>query len=223
MPNILKTIGKQVEQAQLILANTQDQEVKNKMALYNVGPEKLAEGQKLLDTVTTIINQTNDVHMERKNAVKCFEKAALETKRYFWNHAVIAKYVMDPVMLADLNLKGRLKVSFIGWFEEDTNFYKAAVEKILDREHAAFTYLWDNLTLKQKRLLLALALKKPGDKLFSAGFLEKHQLGSSGTVQRGLKSLNSKSIIDKEGDSIEVNDIFFKAWLIKRIARLPAE
>jgi len=32
MPNILKTIGKQVEQAQLILANTQDQEVKNKMA-----------------------------------------------------------------------------------------------------------------------------------------------------------------------------------------------
>jgi len=45
MPNILKTIGKQVEQAQLILADTQDQEVKNKMAQYNVGPEELVEGQ----------------------------------------------------------------------------------------------------------------------------------------------------------------------------------
>jgi len=135
MPNILKTIGKQVEQAQLILANTQDQEVKNKMAQYNVGPEKPAEGQKLLDTVVTIINQTNDVHMERKNAVKCFDKAALEAKRYFWNHAAIAKYVMDPVMLADLNLKGRLKVSFTGWFEEANNFYNAVLRP--DSEKAA--------------------------------------------------------------------------------------
>jgi len=95
---------------------------------------------------------------------------------------------------------------------------RAAKDKILNREQAAFSNLWDNLTLKQKRLLLALAVMKPEDKLFSARFLESHGLGSSGTVQRGLKSLINKSIIDKEGDLIEVNDVFLKAWLIKRIA-----
>ncbi|MCP5045636.1 MAG: ATP-binding protein [bacterium] len=98
---------------------------------------------------------------------------------------------------------------------------KAAIKKILDREQAAFTNLWDNLTLKQKRLLLALAIKKPGDKLFSSEFLGTHGLNSSGTVQRGIKSLIHKGIIDKENEKIEVSDIFLKLWLIKRVA-VPA-
>lgn len=94
----------------------------------------------------------------------------------------------------------------------------AAVEKILEREQPAFTNLWDNLTLKQKRLLLALALRKPNDKVFSSDFLEKHRLTSSGTVQRGIKSLINKSIVDKDGDVLDINDIFLKLWLVKRMA-----
>lgn len=98
----------------------------------------------------------------------------------------------------------------------------AAVEKILGREAAAFTNLWDNLTLKQKRLLLALALKKEEEKIFSTEFLDTHGLGSSSTVQRGIKSLLSKGIIDREEESIEINDIFLKSWLIRRM-RSPIE
>ena len=93
----------------------------------------------------------------------------------------------------------------------------AALNRILEREEAAFTNLWDNLTLKQKRLLLALALKKDEDKVFSADFLNSYNLTSSGTVQRGIKSLITKGIIDKEGDSIQVNDVFLKLWLNKRM------
>jgi hypothetical protein len=94
----------------------------------------------------------------------------------------------------------------------------AAVDKIMEREQAAFTNLWDQLTLKQKKLLLALALKKSEEKIFSSEFLKNHGLNSSGTVQRGIASLINKGIIDKEGDKIEINDIFLKLWLIKRVA-----
>jgi AAA+ ATPase superfamily predicted ATPase len=97
-----------------------------------------------------------------------------------------------------------------------------AVEKILGREAAAFTNLWDNLTLKQKRLLLALALKKEDEQVFSTQFLDAHGLGSPSTVQRGVKSLISKGIIDREGETIEINDIFLKTWLVKRM-RNPIE
>ncbi|MCK4766426.1 MAG: hypothetical protein KAW12_29795 [Candidatus Aminicenantes bacterium] len=95
---------------------------------------------------------------------------------------------------------------------------EAAVNRILEREEAAFTNLWDNLTLKQKKLLLALVLKGDNDKIFSAAFLKRYNLGSSSTVQRGVKSLLTKGIIDKEGDVIEFNDVFLKLWVKKRMS-----
>ena len=93
-----------------------------------------------------------------------------------------------------------------------------SVEKILDRESAAFMNIWDNLTLKQKRLLVALALKTKKDKIFSSDFLTKFKLESAGTVQGGIAVLIEKGIIDKEKDTIEINDTFLKLWLKKRMS-----
>jgi predicted AAA+ superfamily ATPase len=93
-----------------------------------------------------------------------------------------------------------------------------AVERILEREEAVFTNLWDNLTLQQKKLLLALSLKKDSDKIFSAEFIQQFNLSSTGTVQRGIKSLLNKGIIDKNGEKIGINDVFLKLWLIKKMS-----
>ncbi|MGD2090912.1 MAG: ATP-binding protein [Candidatus Aminicenantes bacterium] len=93
-----------------------------------------------------------------------------------------------------------------------------AVDRILEREEAAFTNLWDNLTLNQKKLLLSLSLKKDRDKIFSAEYIKQFNLSSTGTVQRGIKSLLNKGIIDKNGENIEINDIFLKLWLIKKMS-----
>lgn len=100
----------------------------------------------------------------------------------------------------------------------DKKIVNTSVKRILEREATAFANLWDNLTLKQKRLLLALALMKENDKIFSADFLNRYNLSSSGTVQRGLNSLLAKGIIDKDGNSIEINDIFLKLWLTERMS-----
>ncbi len=72
--------------------------------------------------------------------------------------------------------------------------------------------------MKQKRLLLALSLKNDDDKIFSADFFTRYNLGSSSTVQRDVKSLMNKGIIDKEGDVLDLNDIFLKLWLNKRMS-----
>lgn len=93
-----------------------------------------------------------------------------------------------------------------------------AVERILDREETAFTNLWDNLTLQQKRLLLSLSLKNAPDKIFSADHIRRYNLSSIGTVQRGIKSLLNKGIIDKEGENVEIDDVFLKLWLNKRMS-----
>ena len=93
-----------------------------------------------------------------------------------------------------------------------------AVDRILEREEAAFTNLWDNLTLNQKKLLLSLSLKKDSDKIFSAEYIKQFNLSSTGTIQRGIKSLLNKGIIDKNGEKVEINDAFLKLWLIKKMS-----
>ena len=92
------------------------------------------------------------------------------------------------------------------------------MDRILEREEAAFTNLWDNLTLQQRKLLLSLSLKKDSDKIFSAEFIKQFNLSSTGTVQRGIKSLLNKGIVDKNGEKIGINDVFLKLWLIKKMS-----
>ncbi|MCP4154874.1 MAG: hypothetical protein GY757_44540, partial [bacterium] len=48
--------------------------------------------------------------------------------------------------------------------EIDSNAVEAAVSRVLAREEAAFSNIWDNLTLKQKRLLSAIAGKRENEK-----------------------------------------------------------
>ena len=100
-------------------------------------------------------------------------------------------------------------------FPEDV---RSGIGSILEQEEAAFSNLWDSLTLKQRRLLLALSFKKEDEKIYSIDFIDKYSLGSGSTVQRGLKSLINKSIIDKEGDIFLINDIFLKHWLRTRMS-----
>jgi len=60
-----------------------------------------------------------------------------------------------------------------------------------------------------------LAKAAPDEKLFSSVFLEKYSLGSASSLQRTLRSLIDKDLIDREGDVYSIIDIFFKKWLIK--------
>lgn len=87
---------------------------------------------------------------------------------------------------------------------------------LLSRESSSYTNLWDMLTIPQKKMLVAIAKKQPGEKIFSAGFLSRFELGYMSSARVSLNSLMKKDILDKEGREYSIIDIMFKRWILKQ-------
>lgn len=93
----------------------------------------------------------------------------------------------------------------------------AAVNSVIERERSLFLTIWDNLTRKQKALLLALAKSSESaeQRIFSQQFLTKYSLGSASTMQKALAGLIEKNLIERENGMYVLSDVFFKKWLQK--------
>lgn len=87
-----------------------------------------------------------------------------------------------------------------------------SIKDILSSESTNYNNLWDGLTAKQKGLLIALA-HAPSANIYSNEFITSNQLGTSSTIQRLVKLLYNKQIIEKENGSTAFEDIFFKRWI----------
>ncbi|MCK5534457.1 ATP-binding protein [bacterium] len=92
---------------------------------------------------------------------------------------------------------------------------REGLKLLLKRESSTYEATWDLLTVKQKQVLVAISKVSPNDKLFSSEFLEKHNLGSASSVQRTVRSLINKDLIDKAGEMYMIIDIFFKKWILQ--------
>ena len=90
-----------------------------------------------------------------------------------------------------------------------------ALGKMLKREGEIYETILDDLTPKQKHLLIALALE-PNAKAFSSQFLTKYHLGSPSSVQKALRTLIEKDLLDRENDHFVFQDPFFALWLQKK-------
>jgi uncharacterized protein len=93
------------------------------------------------------------------------------------------------------------------------NMLHEALEIVLQREDYAYGMLWQSLTRGQQKLLKALAVEGPGAKPYASMFLEKHRLGSASSVQRNIRALLDKDVIDQEASSFIIVDRFFGFWL----------
>lgn len=93
----------------------------------------------------------------------------------------------------------------------------AAIERsakeILSSEGANYNNIWEGLTAKQKGLLIALATNPPRTNIYSRDFIVNNQLGTSSTIQRLVKLLYDKQIIEKENGFVFFEDIFFEKWI----------
>lgn len=92
--------------------------------------------------------------------------------------------------------------------------FSESLNLLLLRESPTYEATWNLLTMKQKQVLLALAKAAPDEKLFSSTFLEEHNLGSASSLQRTLRSLIDKDLVDREKEFYTIIDVFFKKWLI---------
>lgn len=88
-----------------------------------------------------------------------------------------------------------------------------AVQLLLDRETYAYSALWESLAINQRRFLKGLAGEPEGVKVFSAEFVQKHNLGSASNAQRAVTPLLEKDIIDRSNGSFIIVDRFFRIWI----------
>ena len=90
-----------------------------------------------------------------------------------------------------------------------------SLEEVLTSQSENFLNICDNLTAKQRQFIIVLA-KEPGANIFSKEFLISYRLGTPSGIQRVVKSLVEKSIIEKENGNYVFYDVFFPLWLNKQ-------
>jgi AAA+ ATPase superfamily predicted ATPase len=88
-----------------------------------------------------------------------------------------------------------------------------ATKLLLEREHYAYTMLWESLALNQRRFLKGLAQESAKIQPFSAEFIGTYGLGTASNVQRVVESLLDRDIIDRDNGSFLISDRFFRLWV----------
>lgn len=90
-------------------------------------------------------------------------------------------------------------------------------EKILNQTINTNETVYQNMVVmlseRQKEILFAIAKEGRATEVTSAGFIKKHGLYSSSTVQSAIKQLLDKEFITKEGNVYQIYDRFFGLWL----------
>ena len=89
---------------------------------------------------------------------------------------------------------------------------RKALDILISRESSVYIAMWEELTIKQKNLMVALA-KEESPEVFSKKFLETYGLGPSSSIQKALKKLLKRELIQQENGSYIVYDLFFKKWI----------
>lgn len=94
----------------------------------------------------------------------------------------------------------------------DERIIEDALTLTLAEEKSAYSNIWDELTLNQKKALKMLAESGRENKIYSLDNLRRADLTAS-IVQKTIKSLLAKELIDKSNGTYEINDVFLKQWL----------
>ena len=88
---------------------------------------------------------------------------------------------------------------------------------VLESEKALFESLLRRLTAKQIAILTAIA-KEPTKRLFAAQYMARHNLKSTGGIQRALNVLTAEDLVEREPveGTWTVVDPLFSQWLAEK-------
>lgn len=88
--------------------------------------------------------------------------------------------------------------------------------RLLSEQEPAWISMWDELPQRQRKAL-EIIVKQEGKNLYSSN-ADRHQTaGSVASLQTSLKSLIKKGIIEKIEDCHVICDVFFGAWIRRRM------
>jgi AAA+ ATPase superfamily predicted ATPase len=97
--------------------------------------------------------------------------------------------------------------------EIDMGTIHSALFDTLSRESAVLTEIWDRLKLNQRKVMVALGLKKEQEGIYSQEVLHRYRLPPVSTLQKALRSLLEQELIHKVNGDYQIEDVFFKLWI----------
>ncbi|MEW6620547.1 MAG: ATP-binding protein [bacterium] len=92
---------------------------------------------------------------------------------------------------------------------------KRGMEQVFLNQESLFVNLWDSVSSKQRNLLVALSADEELS-LCAQSTIIKYELGSAATVNKSLKALENKELVEQKGERYRIQDIFFKEWVKAR-------
>jgi len=92
------------------------------------------------------------------------------------------------------------------------NIIKLAIRNILNNQWELYLKIWESLSNNQKALLVAF-IRSGTNEIYSNQYIAKNQLTSVSTIQRSVKGLIEKEIIETTNREYTFPDIFFKLWV----------
>lgn len=95
-----------------------------------------------------------------------------------------------------------------------------ALARVVEAEDAHYTTLWESLGRSQRPLAQAIA-REPGSGIYSEAFRERHRLGNPASLQKALKALLEREVVEgSSAHGYRVADVFFRAWMRATLERL---
>jgi uncharacterized protein len=99
----------------------------------------------------------------------------------------------------------------------DTADVRRVTRKSVTGEAQYYERLWEQLSLRQRAVLQALAARGAAA-LYSESVRKEHNLGAASTVQKALESLESQDIIGRYEEAYFFLDPLFAEWVRQRLA-----
>lgn len=123
-------------------------------------------------------------------------------------------FIEDVVALCENHPMYVQEFFFNLWREKELSFeHLERVERdMLEKRIPEYSYVWDSLTLNQKRALKLIA-RTAGKNIFSAENLDKVGFRAASQVTAALASIEKMGILDKN-QKWKVHDPFFRRWLL---------
>ncbi len=91
-----------------------------------------------------------------------------------------------------------------------------AINRIISNQSELYLKIWESFSQNQKSLFIAF-VQSGTDKIYSEHYREKNKLPAISTIQRSVRGLIEKGIIEKNDGNYEISDIFFLVWIKKHI------
>lgn len=88
-----------------------------------------------------------------------------------------------------------------------------AERKVMASRAPIYEMLWDSLNPRQRSLLVAIA--EGSTELYSRETVDNYSLGSSSNVQKLIKALEKREVIERKRKGYGLTDGFFKKWLLQ--------